>query len=369
MHLGWKLFNLPELAQDLKDCFVQVVDSSLKLKVDYLFVVGDLFDSNRPSPDLIKFVSEQVERLKANGIIVAGIAGDHDKPVNSSAWVHLTGIIPVNNLSGGRFVGYDYSDNSADNIVKIGNIEKKGKVEWIFLHGQVPQLFPFCEDKKKLDLKAIDIIKDFPNLKGVILGDVHKPYEGVIADPAQKRKPEPYIGYCGSLGVIKTDEIGTKEGLLFYDGEKLSRIPFSGGREFIKLNLADSLTPINWVIKYQRFFRDNKGKKPLFIVEYDKDTKDKLPEANPLYEVGIVRTSVTRKTGVKDKEETINIRSELKTNERIEQTLRICAPEELIYNLTHSLLTNEDPKSVLDAFKQKILNENDKTAEYRGEDT
>ena len=98
IHIGWKLFNLPELAQDIKENFVKALDIALAKKVNYVFIVGDLFDINKPSPDMIEFVAEQVKRMAANGIVVAGIAGDHDKPVNGATWVHLTGILPINGM-------------------------------------------------------------------------------------------------------------------------------------------------------------------------------------------------------------------------------------------------------------------------------
>ena len=273
IHLGWKLFNLPELAEDLKDNLTRVVDLALKLKVDYIFVVGDLYDSNKPSPDLVKFVSGQVKRAGANGCLVAGIAGDHDKPINESAWIHLSSMLPINDVSpDSKFVGYDYSDNSQENVDKLANHPDKKNIEWIFLHGQAPELFQWCEDKKKLDFKSVDLINDFPNLKGIILGDIHVPIEGVISDPAQIVSDR-FIGYCGSLGMVKTDEIDTKTGLLYYDGDKLARVPFKPNREFIKADVVTLLEPINLVPSMTKFFRDAKGKKPIFVIEFNKDTK------------------------------------------------------------------------------------------------
>jgi len=348
---------MPELTQDLKDVFRRVVDLALKKKVNYLFIVGDLFDTNKPSPDLIKFVREQVTRLVSNGIVVSGIAGDHDKPINDSAWVHLSGVIDVQDASNkGLFVGYDYSDNSQENIDKLAAlpIEQREKAEWIFLHGQVPELFMFTTDKKKLDIKSLDIINTYPNLKGVVLGDIHTPISGVITDPAQKTTNEPWIGYCGSLGVIKTDEIGTKEGILYWDGDQLIRLPFEIDRKFIRLNIADSLKPINWVVKYHNFFRNHNGKKPIFIVEYDKESKKLLPEAAPLYEVGIVKTIQTRKQ-IDKTDEVINIRSELKTNNHMEAALKDCTLEQDIYDLILSTLVSDDPKVPLDQFKELTL--------------
>ncbi len=354
IHLGWKLFNLPELAEDLKDNFVRACDLAIELQVNYLFIVGDLFDTNKPSPDLIAFVRSQVSRLYDKNIYIAGIAGDHDKPVNDAAWIHLAGVIPINKLQKDEFVGFDYTDNSADNIQKLKDMPNKQKVKWVFLHGQVPELFPFCEDKKKLDIKSIDSINEFPNLKGFILGDIHNPSFEYIEDPAMLR-PRQWVGYCGSLGVVKTDEIEHKEGILYFDGTELQRVPFKLDRQFIRLNLGESFEPINWVEKYAKFYTENPGKKPVFLVEYTKEEKDLLPNIARLYEVGIVRVSTTRTCEKTTEKETINIRSELKTNDRIESTLKECAQEQEVFDLVFEMLKTEDPKLTLDNFKKEIL--------------
>lgn len=354
VHLGWKLFNLPELAEDLKDNFVKACDLAIELGVNYLFIVGDLFDSNKPSPDLIAFVRSQVSRLHNRDICVAGIAGDHDKPINDAAWIHLAGVTPINELQKPEFVGFDYTDNPVNNINELKELPNKRAVEWVFLHGQVPELFPFCEDKKKLDIKSLDSINEFPNLQGFILGDIHNANSGHIEDPAGNR-PNQWIGYCGSLGVVKTDEINNKEGILYYDGAELKRVPFKLDRQFIRLNLGESTEPINWVEKYAKFYTEHSGKKPIFLVDYTRDQKHLLPNIDRLYEVGIVKVFITRATEQNTERETINIRSELKTNDRIESTLKECAEEQEVFDLVFKMLKTEDPKSILDEFKKQTL--------------
>lgn len=359
VHLGCNLFRIPELGEDLKDDFARAVDLAISLKVNYLFIVGDLFDVNKPSPDLIRFVSEQVKKLGVNGVIAAGIAGDHDKPINNATWIHLTKVLPIADLGDPRFVGYDYNDRSMSNIERLDKLKKstKAKVEWIFLHGHVPELFGFVEEKKLLDFKEIDLIDDFPALKGIILGDIHRPTEGKIHDPKMEKEVLPYIGYCGSLGMVRPDEIGHKKGLLYYDGTKLSRVKFELDRKFIRMDIADSLEPINWVQKYTKFFRDNEGKKPVIIVEYDKSSKALLPQAAPLYEVAVVKTMLSKKKKHETEEtETINIRSELKTSDRAEKVLRNELSDKMVFDLAFGIINADDPTAVLDEFRDKMLN-------------
>lgn len=356
VHIGWKLFNLPELADDLKEDFIRAVDLAIKLKVTYLFIVGDLFDINKPTPDLIAFVKTQVDRAAKAGVIMAGIAGDHDKPINENSWIHLTGVVPINDLNDPRFVGYDYCDQSMLNIKAIDELTTKKQVEWIFLHGQVPGLFDFCEEKKLLDFKQVDLIGDFPNLKGVVLGDIHYPSESVVHDPKEERQPLPFIGYCGSLGMVKSSEIGNKKGILYFDGNKLKRIPFELTRKFIKIILSEAFTPINWISKYSQFFKEHKGKKPLIVVEYNSSEEEKLPLLNSLYEVALVKLSKVSKT--QDNEaEAINLRSELTTNKQTSAVLRKEFTDDVAFNLASALIDSEDEATtILDKFKASIFN-------------
>ncbi len=356
VHLGAKLFNLPELAQDLRDAFVDAVSLAIKLKVNYFIVVGDLYDHNKPLPDLVQFVRDQTDRLRASGVTPIAIAGDHDKPVNNSAWINLSGFYTTDICK--QFLGLDYSDNSAENIQAIIDYPHKEQIEWIFLHGQVPELFPFCEEKKLLDMRSVDLINTYPNLKGVILGDIHNPTEGTIADPTQTRKIEPYIGYCGSLGVVRLDEIKTKIGVLYYDGKELTRVPFLPTREFFRINVKDLVSVGDTLGYYITKFADNKGKKPVFLIDYNRTTKDLLPKITKLYDVAIVRCVTGRKEQEQpDSTEVINLRSEIKTNTRVETILRSMIKEEDLVNLALDLINETEPKRILDAFKESILTE------------
>lgn len=358
VHIGAKLFNLPELSQDLKDDFVRLIDLALQLKVTYVFIAGDLFDSNKPSPDLVKFVKEQTDRAKARGLIVAGIVGDHDKPINNAAWMHLAGVIPVNRLNDHRFLGFDYDDTSMNNIQKIKECEYKDEVEWIFLHGQVPELFRFIEEKKRLDFKSIDLHKEFPKLKGIILGDIHNPLEGSIVNPLDPEGPGKYIGYCGSLGMVSVKEIDTKKGVLHYNGTNLDRHPFPLTRKFLRLDIADTQDPvINWVQRYVNFFKEEKVKKPLIIIEYNRNTKDLLHLAQPLYEIGLVRTAkqgITKETK-EVVEEITTFRAEIDNTVRIDDTLKREFADEDIRRLASSLLNSDDPAAILDEYRNLML--------------
>ncbi len=354
MHLGCKLYNLPELEQDMKDLFVDICDIAIAKKVDYLLIGGDLFNNNKPTPDLVNFVAEQIKRLKESGVSTLGICGDHDLPVNDTTWMRVSGIQPVlpaeNNIP--YFVGVDYNIDQQEVMNKVIACASKD-VHWIMLHGQVQQLFKFVEEKKKLDFSNIKLFELFPNLKGIVLGDIHNGAEMVITSGSK----EAYMGYCGSPGITKSDEINNKKGLLYYDGSKLSRLSLPQKRDFIKISFVGPTPVLNtqfYVLKYKGV-----KNKPVFIVEYDSDTEYQLTLLKPLYEVGFVKPSQTRKLEEGQVEETINIRSELRTADRIESVLRKNAKSESVFNLGFSLLTSEDNnetyRAILDNFKTKAL--------------
>lgn len=350
-HLEKKLHNIPELEQDLKDLFVMVIDKALEYEVDYLVSVGDLFDHNKPSSETISFVTQQLKRLDGKVTPVA-LAGDHSKPVNGSTWETVCGFKPINSVP--EFVGVDYSDNPADVIALVNhelNKREQNSVFCVFLHAQVPELWPFCEEKKKISLKDLDFSNQCASLRGIFLGDIHIRRQARFNNPSCEK--ELFMGYCGSLGVTASDETN-KEGLYYYDGEKLKNIKYDLPREYITIDI----TPEN--LESQLFDYKNKAyklnPKPVFLLKLHAGA-DIGNKFNFLYDVGFVRTSRVKKTE-DGQEELVNIRSELKTADRISGVLK-----DLTHNIEHGdkifdialkLLTDTDQKRILDEFKESV---------------
>jgi DNA repair exonuclease SbcCD nuclease subunit len=349
-HLECKLYNIPELEQDNRDLFKMVVDKAIELNVDYLISVGDLFDNNKPSSDTIKFVSSQINRLP-KGTALA-IAGDHSKPVNGATWESVCGFLPVNS-SVDAFVGVDYSDNPADVINNINlklQTRPRNSVRFIFMHQQVPELWPFCEDKKKISLKDLDFSNQCESIEAIFLGDIHIRKSMRYKDINCNK--ELFVGYCGSLGVTAANET-EKPGLYFYDNDDaLHYINYNLPREYITINVdANNLESFKKA-DYEKYRTD---KKPVFLVKLH-DQVDVGNKLDFLHDIGYVRTSKV-KQDKEGAEELINIRSELKTSERFSIVLNILTKDmangEDIHQLAYELLTAADPKAVLDNFKQK----------------
>jgi DNA repair exonuclease SbcCD nuclease subunit len=354
-HLESKLYNIPELEQDNRDLFKMAVDKAIELDVDYLVSVGDLFDNNKPSSDTIKFVSGQIARLKP-GVAVA-IAGDHSKPINGSTWENVCGFKPISSVP--EFAGVDYSDNPADVIHNI-NHQLLGKprdtVKFIFMHQQVPELWPFCEDKKKISIKDIDFSNQCGSIEGLFLGDIHIRRSIEYWDVNCKKNL--FAGYCGSLGVTAANET-EKPGLYYHDGDKLTNITYELPRKYVTIDIHEHVAESAYLSKFKKTYEEytKESKRPVFLIKLHNGA-DIGNHLNFLYDIGYVRVSKVKKD--KDgAEELINIRSELKTTERFQDVLKQLTKDsknrEQLHDLTYKLLTSEDTKSVLDEFKQNKL--------------
>lgn len=347
IHLGWKLYNEPELEQDMREVFRNIIDESVKRKVTYLVIVGDLFDDNTPSSELIDWTAAQVRKALVAGVKVIGISGDHDKPTRDVTWGSIVGVEPVTNHP--YFVGRDYSDVPKDITDYIVNYQDKENVEWILAHGQEPSLFPFVDEKKKLEFKELPLATLYPKARGIILGDIHNPIEGTYMDKGKTL----FIGYCGSPGVVKSDEIGKKRGLLYFDGYRIERIPFPLPREYVKIDFkgeAADKFDINLYLGYK-----DQPKKPVFRVEYNKASEDKTDRLRELYQFGIVKT-IKVKADSEGKEEQINIRTELSTEDRVAFVLRQEVSNDEVYKIGLSLLTTpENTAAILDELKKEKL--------------
>ena len=352
-HLGSKLYNFPELENDCRELLAMAVDKAIELGVDYLVSVGDLFDNNKPTSETIDFVASQLRKLRAAGVSPVAIAGDHSKPLDGVTWEKIAGFDPIN--VEGEFVGIDYNDNP-QHVIETLNAELKcrpnNSVKFIFLHQQIPELWPFCDEKKKVSIKDIDFSNHCESLQGIFLGDIHKRMELWYHDPVCNRKI--FIGYCGSLGVTAADETN-KPGIYYWNNEELATIPYKLPREFVTIDLdrsnIDTISPTDYE-KYK-----NSPKRPVFLCKYSTEVSGELNKLDFLYQCGIVK--FTRVKLDKDsREEHVNIRSELKTADRISAVLHSMIngkeDSEVIYNAASKLLTEEDITKVLDDLKTSV---------------
>jgi Calcineurin-like phosphoesterase len=365
-HLEHALFNLPELRQDLFDKYRETVDKAIELKVDYFISVGDLFDTNKPSSATVEFVLKLNNRLIENNIIPLAISGDHSKSIDNVNWERIAGFKSISDHP--NFAAVDYNDNQT--VVKQQLLEqlrnKKDNVEFIFAHAQIPELFSFIEEKKALIIDWEEVTRRHPRFKGAILGDVHNGISKTL--PTGQ-----FLGYCGSLGVTRLDEINGKF-ILYYDGIKLNKLKNPLIREFfiIKFNhyFYDNFEEISskevehLIENINNYTLSSNGKKPVVIIKYNKKLYHKLYLLNELYKYAIVRTTLLPS---EDKliDINVNFRSEICNNATIESVLTDVLKENNTYtqetfdigiSLIEGLLQN-NTKEILNNLKKKYIYE------------
>ena len=82
LHLGWEP-SIPELGEKRRlerdERLSRAVDFALERAVDAVIIAGDLFETHRPEPGLVRRVVRELERLSAAGIACVTVPGNHDE--------------------------------------------------------------------------------------------------------------------------------------------------------------------------------------------------------------------------------------------------------------------------------------------------
>lgn len=79
IHLGYHQYGLAERYDDFADGFQWIIETALEERVAFLLVAGDLFESRTLDPLTLLIAVKGFERLKAAGIPVIAIEGNHDR--------------------------------------------------------------------------------------------------------------------------------------------------------------------------------------------------------------------------------------------------------------------------------------------------
>jgi DNA repair exonuclease SbcCD nuclease subunit len=345
---------MPDLEQDFKDNLAKLVEMTIAMRVEYLVVAGDLFENNEVKPHMISFVRSQVARLKEHNIKFVGIAGDHDKPLRGESWIRVSNILPVTEEP--CFAGIDYFDYSSVSVEELANMIKENrepeKVLWLFLHCQFPQLFSRSEAKKIIDYNHLRLFEHFPNLQGVIAGDIHSGPE----TRAYGVDKEAYVGYPGSLTSTDISEVANYKHVLYCDGKTLNHVDFPADREMVKIDFRGKEAEDFDITKYIDWAKQQ-TKRPLFYINWDRESDRHMQKTSELYQYGMVKMQQlpVGATGLTE-ETTIANRSDTSTGDKIEKALRKCCEDEdddEVYELALSLLT-DDYRESLDKYKAKF---------------
>lgn len=350
VHLERMPFNLPMLKEDIFTIFSAICDAAIARKVKYLVNCGDLFDTNKPTAKTVAFVRDHVERLRSHGIACVGIAGDHDKPIDEASWALTVAGFKLPQDETPMLFGVSYNDNPEVVHKALINNPNAEITEWIFLHGQVPQLFDYCTEKKMLDFSKIPIEQQYPSLKGIILGDIHT-YSLCRLNFGTKDVP---IVYCGAPGCINTGEAKEAKSVMHIKNDKTGIIDVPQPRKWEILDINDpDFNCEKYLFAMHEKYANKNVAKPVFVIKYHQSQKKDLHRFNPLFQWGEVRHSLQKTKATKETEKVGSVlRSELKTEEKIQEALTMCGLSGdlklLVDNLVHDV---EGAEAILNSWK------------------
>lgn len=215
----WKsIYNAPF------DSFTRIVQDAIKMNVDFVLIVGDLFDSENQTPKVIDFLSEKLNELNNHSIYVFINFGNHD-------------------YQDGTIDKYDFPDNVIYFYKEISTKE-------ITLHtNEKLYVTSFSYPTRWIHE---DLVKEFPEKQkdGYHIGMVHgaieesgkgnyapfsisemkeKNYDYWALGHIHKREKlsiKPLINYPGNIQGRHKNESGEKGYLLINNDEDSSKIEF-----------------------------------------------------------------------------------------------------------------------------------------------
>lgn len=112
LHLGCRMYGLVQREQDFYDALDRLLEIAKSEAVNAVVITGDTFDSPKPPAHAVFKLQDFVKSLKANGIEVMAIEGNHDKTLDDY-WIKICGITTLDNMStlsvgGTNIIGFNY---------------------------------------------------------------------------------------------------------------------------------------------------------------------------------------------------------------------------------------------------------------------
>ncbi len=188
LHLGYRQYGKEERLEDFREAFRKAIDKILSYHeergLDFVVIAGDVFHSKDPSADTLKFLVEQVKRLREAGISVIAIRGNHDAPLRSARSNFLEVLHTAEQI---RYLDGSYIEIGDARIIGFGCVSKnkwrevsrairrlvaKDKVNIVLLHQTIAGLdLPYDEDLYTVDPREIARIEDVDYFA---LGHIHQ---------------------------------------------------------------------------------------------------------------------------------------------------------------------------------------------------
>lgn len=216
IHLGYQQYNSKERFNDFGRAFLRVVESACTEKVDFFLLAGDFFEKRTVDPLAMRQAVEGLQRLKAAGIPVIAVEGNHERAHyrDQLSWLEfLDGIgllilldarpkdgrialTPYSPDEGGAYVdlpggvrvyGLKYYGAATERVLSLFQqalSELPGPqpaYSILLMHAGLEGVLARCSGA--VPRQAIEPLR--PYLNYVALGHIHKPYEidGWIYNP------------------------------------------------------------------------------------------------------------------------------------------------------------------------------------------
>ena len=242
IHLGLRFknlqsrgFNSSQRRLELWDSLSSFIEYGIEKKVDFIFLVGDLYEDDYFTLGDIRKLRDMLGRAEDINIIIS--AGNHDSRHKNSLYnrvewsdnVYIFGTDGIGFFDfedkDTRIYGYSWSQLyiEDDRIFDTSNFSRKYKNNILTIHGDL------YNDSSYLPL-ALDKLKNL-DLDYIALGHIHK--KDII---------ENKIAYPGSLEPLHFGERGRKgfiEGSLSQEEVKLDFIPFNKRSFFVEIVRID----------------------------------------------------------------------------------------------------------------------------------
>lgn len=193
----------------LANCVQLAIDRQLPL-----VLVGDVFDTVDPEPQVIRFFREQMDRCEAEVVRVYTLQGNHDRrPVPWTSAVHDWPVYIGDgrhvDIGGVRCRAFDY--DTRDNIQqRLVQLDDRPRV--LFLHQAVRQALRF-EGQWNCDLEWVP--EDIPL---TIMGDIHSEWQ-------QQFRTGQLAYYTGATHARDISQRGPKSCLQVHDDLQVDRLP------------------------------------------------------------------------------------------------------------------------------------------------
>ncbi len=210
--LIWRRYR--QISGDAEMAFTALVDLAIEHFLP-LVLLGDVWDTVKPPPSMLRFFRQQMDRLHAEGIAVYAIQGNHDKrdvPWYVAVHDHVQHIgdgRPVT-INGLRCRGYDYQlrEQIQQRLVEVAN----DPPQCLFLHQACKQALNF-DGAWNCDLEWVP-----EGIPLVLMGDIHKYWRHTI-------RAGQTAYYTGTTHPRDLSQLGSKAAMVVMDDLTVEQLP------------------------------------------------------------------------------------------------------------------------------------------------